>query len=160
PRSIWQHLRHLLSLLLQILFLALLVLALTEPFFHWEVLEARRVVLVIDNSASMNATDVAPSRLARAKQEGQRILDGLRFRDEVALGAAGTQPQVLCGLTGHHRTLQSALEAVPPTDGPTRVAEAVALARRLLADQHNGKVIVLSDGCFPDADRLAESPDV
>src|SRR5438552_8403272 len=74
PRSIWQHLRHLLSLLLQLLFLCLLVFALTEPFFHWEALEARRVVLVIDNSASMNATDAAPTRLGRAKELGQQVL--------------------------------------------------------------------------------------
>jgi hypothetical protein len=155
PRSLWQHLRHLLSLCLQIVFLCLLILALAEPFFHWEVLDARRVVVVIDNSASMNATDVPPTRLARAKKEGQRIIDGLRFRDEIALVAAGTQPQVLCGLTAHRGTIQAALDAVSPTDGPTRVAEAVALGRRLLADQHNGKVIVLTDGCFEGANKLA-----
>jgi hypothetical protein len=160
PRSIWQHLRHLLSLLVQLAFLGLLVAALAEPFFHWEILDAQRVVLVIDNSGSMNATDVAPTRLARAKEEGQRILAGLRFRDEVALVAAGTQPQVVCGLTGHQRTLRNALDGVPATDGPTRVPEAVALARRLLADQKNSKVIVLTDGCFEGADKLAEADDV
>src|ERR1051325_3209119 len=51
PRSIWQHLRHLISLLIQLAFLLLLVFALSEPFMRWEVLEARRIVLVIDNSA-------------------------------------------------------------------------------------------------------------
>jgi hypothetical protein len=160
PRSIWQHLRHLLSLLLQLTFLCLLVFALAEPFFRWEVLEARRLVLVVDNSASMSATDVTPNRLAKAKEEGQRILAGLRLRDEVAVVAAGTQPQVLCGLTGHQRTLQSVLDGVLASDGPTRVADAVALARRLLADQKNGKVIVLTDGCFEGADKLAEAEDV
>jgi hypothetical protein len=160
PRSIWQHLRHLLSLLLQLLFLGLLVFALAEPFFRWEVVEARRIVLVVDNSASMNATDVAPTRLTRAKEEGHRILTGLRFRDEVALVAAGTQPQVVCGLSGHRRTLQAALGGIGPTDGPTRVPEAVALARRLLTDQENGKVIVLTDGCFEGADKLTEASDV
>src|SRR5262249_16630187 len=68
PRSIWQPLRHLLSLLLQLLFLFLLVGALAEPFFRWEMMQARRLVLVIDNSASMTATDVAPSRLVWAKR--------------------------------------------------------------------------------------------
>jgi hypothetical protein len=63
PRSLWQTLRHLLSLLMQILLLLLLVFALAEPFFTWEVLQARRLVLIVDNSASMNATDVAPSRM-------------------------------------------------------------------------------------------------
>src|SRR3954449_5021962 len=62
PRSLWQRLRHLLSLLCQLVLLAFLVVALTEPFFSWELLQARRIVLIVDNSASMKATDVAPSR--------------------------------------------------------------------------------------------------
>src|SRR5262245_57185832 len=160
PRSIWQHLRHLLSLLLQLLFLALLVFALAEPFFNWEVFEARRVVLVIDNSASMNATDVAPSRLARARARARQVIDGLRFRDEAALVAAGTQPQVICGLTGHRGTLRDAVDRVTGTDGPTRVQDAVALGRRLLADQKNGQIIVVTDGAFDGAEKLVEAADV
>ncbi len=157
PRSLWQRLRHLLSLLVQLAFLALLVGALIQPFFSWEIDAARRVVLVIDNSASMNATDVEPSRLARAKELGQRVIDGLRARDEMAIIAAGTQPQVVCGLTGHQRTLHEHLAAVPASDGPTRLAESVALAERLInedkGEQKHIQIIVLSDGCaqkFPD----------
>jgi hypothetical protein len=123
-------------------------------------LQARRLVLVIDNSASMNATDVAPCRLEKAKEAGLALLAKLRFRDEVALVAAGTQPQVICGLTGHRRTLQNALTAVGGTDGPTHVLDAVALARRLLADQENAHVIILSDGCFEGAEKLAQAEDV
>jgi hypothetical protein len=151
PRSLWQRLRHLISLLVQLAFLALLVGALIQPFFSWEIDAARRVVLVIDNSASMNATDVEPSRLARAKELGQRVIDGLRARDEMAIIAAGTQPQVICGLTGHQRTLHEHLASVPASDGPTRLAESVALADRLIHDeqgeQKHVQVVVLSDGC-------------
>src|SRR5262245_60437571 len=68
PRSLWQKLRHLLSLLAQLAILLLLVGALAEPFFSGELMRARRVVLVIDNSASMNATDMQPSRLQKAKE--------------------------------------------------------------------------------------------
>src|SRR5215467_12196239 len=79
PRSLWQILRHLLSLLIQIIWLLLLVFALTEPFFTWEILQARRVILVVDNSASMRATDIAPTRLEVAKQLGRQAISGLRF---------------------------------------------------------------------------------
>ncbi len=151
PRSLWQRLRHLISLLVQLAFLVLLVGALAQPFFAWEIDAARRVVLVIDNSASMNATDVEPSRLAKAKELGQRVIDGLRARDEMAIIAAGTQPQVICGLTGHQRTLHEHLAAVPASDGPTRLAESVALAGRLVSDDKGDakhvQVIVLTDGC-------------
>ncbi len=156
PRSLWQILRHLVSLLVQILLLLLLVFALTDPFFHWEILQARRLILVVDNSASMNATDVAPTRLEAAKKLAQRAITSLRFRDEMAIIAAGTQPQVICGLSGHERTLQTALSSIRPTDGPTQVAAAVELGRRLLSDAGQGRVIVLTDGCFSDSDKLAE----
>ena len=154
PRSLWERLRHLLSLLVQLALLGLLVLALAEPFFRWEALQARRLVLVVDNSASMNATDVAPSRLARARAEGHRLIDRLRARDEMAIIAAGTEPQVACGLTGHQRSLHAALDRIAPSDGPTRVKEALALGRRLLADARNRKLIVLTDAAFPEAPAL------
>ena len=44
PRSIWQRLRHLLSLLLQLAFLGFLVFALADPIFRWQQARARRVV--------------------------------------------------------------------------------------------------------------------
>ena len=94
PRSLWQRLRHLLSLLLQLAFLALLVFALADPIFRWQQARARRLVLVVDNSSSMNATDVAPSRLEAAKAEGRRLIDGMRLGDELAIIAAGAQPRV------------------------------------------------------------------
>src|SRR3954452_3370450 len=58
PRSLWQKLRHLLSLLVQLALLFLLVAALPEPYRASEAAAARRVILVVDNSASMSATDV------------------------------------------------------------------------------------------------------
>ena len=46
----------------------MLVLALADPIFRWQ-RPGGRLVLVVDDSASMNATDVSPSRLQR---EGRR----------------------------------------------------------------------------------------
>lgn len=160
PRSIWERLKHLLSLLLQIAMLLLLAFALAEPFFRWEVLEARRLVLVVDNSASMNATDVSPSRFAQAKDRAAQVIDGLRSRDEMAIVVAGSQPKVACGLTIHQRTLRAALEQIPSSDGPTRVEEAVRLARRLLAGQKNSQVLVATDGCLGEQREILEDTDV
>ncbi|QDU61415.1 hypothetical protein Pan216_22710 [Planctomycetes bacterium Pan216] len=160
PRSLWQKLRHLLSLLVQLAFLALLVLALTKPYFPWESTAARRVALIVDNSASMNATDVAPDRLGQAKTIGQGIIDALRHRDEMTIITAGTAPRVACGLTGHQRTLRGALADIEATDGPTRVAEAVTLARRLIGDRDQGEIILLSDGCFEDDEEIIGAEDL
>src|SRR5438445_11266296 len=53
PRSLWQRLRHLISLLVQLAILALFIAALTKPFFACESLNARRILLIVDHSASM-----------------------------------------------------------------------------------------------------------
>ncbi len=150
PRTLWQRLRHLVSLLVQLVLLAILVAALTEPFLASEAKNSRRVILVVDNSASMNATDIEPSRLAKAKEEAHQFIRGLRGRDEMAIVAGGTQPRVVCGLTGHQKTLRDALDSIGPTDGPTKLADAMALARRLASETEGGgkecRIVVVTDG--------------
>ncbi|MCC6359489.1 MAG: BatA and WFA domain-containing protein [Phycisphaerales bacterium] len=182
PRSIWQRLRHLISLLLQLAFLIFLALALADPFWSWQARDARRIALVIDTSASMSAVDRAEfasaassqpatgpatepatggafvsdrPRLKEAKRLARQAIDALRDRDTMAVIAAGSQPRVVCGLTGHHRTLGDALESIGSTDGPTRVAEAVELAQRVLADEKNRSIVIVSDGGFETAGDLA-----
>ena len=158
PRSIWQRLRHLVSLLLQLAMLLLLALAVADPFFSWEVRAARRIVVVIDNSASMNSTDVKPSRLADAKRQAEQLIAGMRHRDEFALVAAGTQPQVIVGFTSRQKTVRTAVQSLTSTDGPSQVSEAVALGRRLLGERQDGKqqeVIVFTDGRFVGVENLA-----
>jgi hypothetical protein len=160
-RSLWQRLRHLLSLLLQLAFLCLLVLALADPIFRWQQARARRTVVVVDNSASMNAIDVSPTRLSAAKTEAESLIEGMRLGDELAIIAAGTQPRVACGPTDHQRTLRAALRSIEPADGPTKVTEAVALARRLLSGSEKiRRVVVLSDCGFDQAADLSRQEDV
>ena len=156
PRSMWQKLRHIVSLLLQLLFLSLLVAAVTDPFFDSDIREQRRVVVVLDTSASMQApSENGGTRLAAAKSQIARMIRTLKLRDEMALIVAGGRPHVVCGLTSHQRTLQVRLDEITPADGPTRVAEAVEIGRRLLADQMNEQIVVVSDGCFTGAAELA-----
>ena len=161
PRSIWQRLRHLVSLLMQLAMLLFLAMAVADPYFFWEVRSARRIVVVIDNSASMNATDVKPSRFADAKRQAEQLISSMRHRDEVALVAAGTQPQVIVGFTSRQKTVSSALQSLPATDGPSHVAEAVALGRRLLGERQDGKqqeVVVFTDGRFAGVEELSSAP--
>ncbi len=148
PRSLWQRLRHLVSLLVQLVLLGFMISALTEPFFSGESLNRRRVVLVLDTSAGMLATDVAPDRFAVAREKAHEVIKGLRFRDEMAIVEAGVPPRVACGLTGHARTLRESLDAVVPADGPATLTEAIALARRLAdGSDTETRVVVVTDGC-------------
>ena len=160
PRSLWQKLRHLLSLLLSLLFLLLLTFALTDPHFAWELLSARRIVLIVDTSSSMRATDESPDRLAAAKARLQTVLNSLRFRDEVAIVTSGTEPLVVCGLTKHRRTLQERLDQITISDGPTRLEPAVRLAKRLLGDHPHPRIMIGTDACALDRSALASDTSI
>src|SRR6187455_767442 len=67
--SPFQRLRHNWLLLLQLLMLALVVLALTRPFLAGNARESRLRVVVLDGSASMQAIDETPSRFEKARAE-------------------------------------------------------------------------------------------
>ncbi|MFV0444483.1 MAG: vWA domain-containing protein [Planctomycetaceae bacterium] len=147
PRSIWQYLRHLLSLLLQLGLLALLVSAVADPFFAWQAKQARRVVLVIDRSASMQAADIEPTRFDAAIAAARDQVEGLRARDELAIVLAGDPPQVAVGMNGHLPTLRRVLDELQASDGPTALTPAIELGRRLIGDHPQGEIVVLTDGC-------------
>ena len=147
PRSLWQNLRHLLSLLAQLLLLLLLVLAIADPYFSWQALQARRLVVVLDTSASMKATDVSPSRFEAARTAIHGVLDGLRFRDEVAIVSAGGRPEVVLGMAGHVPTLRRAVDSIQPVDAGASLSAAIELAKQLIGDHSHGQVLVFSDGC-------------
>src|SRR3990170_6944726 len=73
----WQKLRRSLLLLLQLLLVLALALLAARPFVERPAGLARDLVLVIDASASMAATDELPTRLEAAKAKALAALDAL-----------------------------------------------------------------------------------
>src|SRR5919204_6481143 len=60
--SLWQRLRQNLLLFLQLLLVALAMLALLRPGWEGTKLEGNRFIFLIDNSASMSATDATDAK--------------------------------------------------------------------------------------------------
>ncbi|REK10955.1 MAG: VWA domain-containing protein [Planctomycetota bacterium] len=155
PRAWWQRLRHLLSLLLQLAFVALLVAALLDPLWSWQKNQQRHIVLVVDNSASMQAIEQdGASRLDAARASAGVLIRSMRSGDRMAVLSAGGRSNVVLGMTDYQRALLEAVDTLPATDGPTDVTAAVAAAERLLADDEQGEIVVLTDGCLDDLEAL------
>ncbi len=144
PRAIWRRLRHIVSLLLQLLFLLLVGLALANPLFSWQLERTRTIVVIVDNSASMSATDVPPSRLETAKSRANELINGLREQENMAIISA-VQPRVEIGLNDHPRLLSRSVDQIRATDAPAHLEDAMALARRLVEGKDNGQIILFTD---------------
>src|SRR5947207_14071251 len=70
--ALFQWLRQNLLLLLQLLAILVLIYAVMDFRLYGDTSEGKHYILMIDNSASMSATDIAPNRLHQAKQQAQR----------------------------------------------------------------------------------------
>ncbi|MFM8321671.1 MAG: vWA domain-containing protein, partial [Chloroflexota bacterium] len=90
----WQKLRYNLLLLLQVLFLAALVLALARPATPARGITARAAIFIIDTSASMAASDVNPSRIEAAKDKARQMIGELPAATQVTVIAAGDEARV------------------------------------------------------------------
>src|SRR5262245_31721587 len=75
--ALFQWLRQNVLLLLQLLCVLMFVYGLLAPRFHAAKGQGRHYILMIDNSASMSATDVEPNRLEAAKQEALKEIDAV-----------------------------------------------------------------------------------
>jgi hypothetical protein len=143
---LFSRLRRLISLLVQLALLALLVFALGDPRLAARARSGRSVVLLVDASASMKATDVSPSRLEKAKAEAKRIVRGLGGADRALVAQLDSEVTPLCPLTDDVPTLLAAIANVRATDAPGDLARGLRLALDVLASEPNPEVVVLSDG--------------
>jgi len=143
-------------LLLQLLALLALALALARPVATVMGQGARKVVVVLDTSASMKARDVSPSRFEAARAGAAALVRGLGEGAEVMVIEAGVQPKVTAALARDRERALAAIRAAQARDLPTRIQEAVRTARALVAAEPRAEIHVFTDGAFT----LPQSPDV
>ena len=146
-----QKLRANLLLLVQLLILLCAVFALSRPAMQWQHPGGRSVVLVLDASASMQSTDVAPSRFAAAQREGHRVVESLGPQDRMMVVAIGGATRALTAFTTDKRALNAAIDALRATDTRADLRAALDLAAGLANGKKAGEgpdIVVVSDGAL------------
>ncbi len=135
-------------LLLQLLALASLTLAFARPVFTLAAHGAQRVVVVLDTSASMKATDVAPSRFAAAQRAALALVGRLGEGAEVMVLEAGIQPRVVVPFAWERDRLRSAIMGLAARDFPNHLGEAIRTARALTGEDPRAEIHVFTDGAL------------
>jgi hypothetical protein len=144
----WQRLRRSLLLLLQLLLVIVLAFLAAQPFVERPATLARDLVLVVDASASMAATDVAPSRLEAARQLALDALRDLPAGGRVSVVVAGATPRVVANATTDMGRVRAALAGITATPATADMGEALALASALAARAGDAQVLVATDAAF------------
>lgn len=142
----FQKLRKNWLLFLQLLMLILAILALGRPYLEGKLSQGGLVVVILDASASMKATDVEPTRFESAREEVDELISSLGDQTEMILLLAGGNTQVKQSATSNKGTLRDALESCEPTDSGTRLIEALKLAQTLIMNRPDTEIHLFSDG--------------
>lgn len=145
----WQRLRRNLLLFLQLLILAALVLALARPALRRPGLGGNLIVL-LDASASMRATDGSPTRFDDARVAVERLIGGLSGDDRLTLIRVGRTAEVLAAATTDRTLLRRVLATAAPENGPADWPAAFALAAGSTQGLGDPRVAIVSDGGLPE----------
>jgi len=154
--TLWQRLRRNVLLFLQLATLAFLIFALARPYLQAPGGPSRQVIVLLDASASMQATDVRPSRFEAARAQVRALIETLGSEDRMTLIAVDGTPRALSALSNDKVQLRAALDALRPTLSAANWGAAVALAAALGAGDEESTTFIFSDGA--NADDLALLP--
>lgn len=146
----FQKLRHNWLLILQLLLLALAILALSRPFFAGHVTSSGLRVVILDASASMQSTDESPSRFEKARADALKMVDAMKDQEQMLILLAAGNTEVKQSATADKSALRHALQTCQVTDSSTRLTEALKLADTLVRDKHDPEIHLYSDGAAGD----------
>lgn len=165
--SLFQRLRRNLLLFLQLLMIMLVMLAVAGPRISGMKSTGRRYVLLLDNSASMGATDVQPSRLAKAKQEALKVIDGMSSGDLAMIIAFSDRATVVSNYTSNTSELRRRIDTISPTQRSTSLLEGLQVAAGLANPTRQvgegevatafepPRLMIFTDGGFPDVQGIS-----
>ena len=141
--------------------LAALVVGFARPHAHVTVpRHEATVVLAMDVSRSMQARDVAPTRMIAAKRAASAFIERVPDTYSIAVVGFASRAYVAVPPTRDRSLVEQAIAALTPGDG-TAIGDAVALSAQLGRKQRTvdgvvppESVLVLSDGA-PDGGRTS-----
>lgn len=150
------------TLLFWTLVYSCLVLALAGPRWDFREIPAftrdQSLAVLLDLSESMNAKDVSPSRLGRAKQKIEDILN-MSKGAKIGLIAFAADPHMIAPLTEDKEAIRHLLPTLD-TDlvyvQGSKLASALEMAAAMLDNEpgNNKAILVISDGGFEDTSAL------
>jgi Ca-activated chloride channel family protein len=144
----WQRLKVTMLLILQVLLMALVTFGLARPFFTANAQASDNVVLLLDASASMQATDVKPNRFEAARNAAKDIVGRLSDDASGTIVRVKDHPDILVQ-GGTKNQLLDSLNHAAVTSGSTNMKEALQLALSLNKGKSRSQIFIISDGAFP-----------
>ncbi|HEX3464860.1 MAG TPA: VWA domain-containing protein [Candidatus Elarobacter sp.] len=104
------------------------------------------IVLCVDTSGSMRATDVSPTRADAAAAAVRAFVDGVPDGTRLAIVAFSSGAGLVQPLTDDKDAVRDAIGRIPPPNGGTAIGDALAAAARALPRSGRRAIVLITDG--------------
>ena len=140
--------KNIILLVFNIFFVVVLGFALAGLTLHIEMdASSFSYIIAIDNSRSMEASDILPNRLASAKETAINFVENLPFESYIGIVSFAGNSYIEQDLSKNKQEIKQAIEniQISPTGG-TDIYEAISTSVNLLKKEESKALILLSDG--------------
>jgi Mg-chelatase subunit ChlD len=142
----WRRVPPSLLLLLQLAALAALVGALARPFVLTTQSTGAFTIALLDGSASMQATDVKPSRFEVARGRISQLIDALEPAQQLAIVSLDEQPHVIAQPSNDQALLARELASAEPSTQAANLPAALSVAASLAEGHADAQIVIVGDG--------------
>jgi hypothetical protein len=141
----WQKLKKNLLLLLQLLAAFLLIFALADPFINLRGVDYANLIVVIDNTGSMNTSYDQSTRLEKAKTLAETLVKNSATSTQITVISAGSNPKVELNNTIDKLEALRKIRAIKTTNSSGNINDAVSMVKAISKQALTYKAVFYTD---------------
>lgn len=147
----WEFLKRNLLMFLQILLVILFILALTAPYLNKGGSFKENVILVIDNSGSMNSQFIQEgkqldiTRIEAAKEQATEYVNSFSTDSRFTIITCSNEPSIVLSNRSDKKEVKKAIEEIQAEDLQGDLNESVSLIKSMAAEWKNYQALFFTD---------------
>lgn len=142
----WEKLKKNILLILQLITVVVLVVALMSPYLITDKALSERVVLVIDNSGSMNTMyDETHTRLEKAKEQAVMYVEELKSDTNITVITSARDAALIASDMSDRQQVIKRIKEIEPTNYLGSASEGIKLAETFCMQFSSAEVITFTD---------------
>lgn len=141
----WQKLKSSLPLILQIILALLLTLAITDPFLLIKGKGEQNVIIVLDNTGSMNAVFEDTTKLEEGKKRAEKVIRSLKPGSKITIISSGRKPKLELNASESKDDALSKLKSIKTSNAAGNIEDSLSLVKSMSKQYEGYRAIFFTD---------------
>lgn len=141
----WQKLKSSLPLILQIILALLLTLAITDPFLLIKGRGEQNVIIVLDNTGSMNAVFEDTTKLEEGKKRAEKVIRSLKPGSRITIISSGRKPKLELNASGSKEDALDKLKSIKPSNASGNIEDSLSLVKSMSKQYEGYRAVFFTD---------------